>query len=132
MNQNSLVITRYSQIPAAAKRLAKKLEGGEVIGLLGPLGSGKTEFTRALAKHLGVINTVTSPTFTLLNQYPARKDLYIYHIDTYRMEGTYEANSIGIQEFLGEPHIITIIEWADKITPLLPPTTIYVTLATTP
>lgn len=112
-----------------AKSLAKQLKGGEVIALIGPLGSGKTTFAKALAKLMKVKKKVTSPTFTLMHAFPARlpnkKPITFYHLDLYRTKSFREAKALGITEIWGKKNTVTLIEWADKIKKHLPKKTIY-------
>ena len=120
-----------------AKQIAKNLNGGEVIGLSGPLGSGKTTFVQFLAKALGVKRTVKSPTFILLQAYKIREEHrtrntergtqneeLLCHIDCYRLKNADELNALGLHDYLGKPNVITVIEWAEKIKSILPPKTI--------
>ncbi len=107
-----------------AKTLSLKLRGGEIFGLVGPLGSGKTAFAQALGKHLNVKHKITSPTFTLLHSFPARlknkKGVLLYHLDLYRTKNFKEIRALGLTEFWGKPQSVTLIEWADKIFKHLP------------
>ena len=106
-----------------AKKLASRLKGGEILALTGPLGSGKTTFTKALAKSLRVKDHVTSPTFVLMHQYPGsinRQSIHIYHLDLYRTKGLREVKALGITEIWGQPKTVTVIEWAEKISKILP------------
>ena len=74
-----MIEIKLSQVNSEAVKIAKKLKGGEILALSGTLGSGKTSFTKALAKELGVSRTVTSPTFVLMQQYKGRNFwLYLY------------------------------------------------------
>ncbi len=117
-----------SQVHKTAKQLAANLHGGEILALTGPLGSGKTTFTQTLAASLGVTETVTSPTFVIMNRYEGhvnKQKLYIYHLDLYRTKNFKEVAALGIQEIWSRPDTITVIEWADKITGHLPPNTQY-------
>lgn len=100
------------------ERLGKSLKKGDIVALIGELGSGKTCFTQGLMKGLGVAtNKVTSPSFVLINIYNGR--LPVYHFDIYRLNNIKEVIDIGYEEyFYGEG--VTIIEWADKIEELLP------------
>lgn len=91
-----------------AERIAPFLRKGDVLALYGDLGSGKTFFTNHLCKALGVTETVTSPSFVLMNQYEA-PHFTIYHIDLYRMQDEREVWGLGLEEFLEEG--LTIIEW---------------------
>ena len=95
------------------------LKPGMVIGLSGELGTGKTQLIKGLAKGLGVDDRyyVTSPSFTIINEYPGR--IPLNHFDLYRLEGTDPIEELGYEEyFYGER--VTVIEWAEKILPLLP------------
>jgi len=94
---------------AAAAKLAATLQGGEIILLDGDLGAGKTTFVKGLALALGVRDMVTSPTFTLFNQYQGDK-LKLYHFDLYRL-GEGEADELGFDEFIGALDAVTCIEW---------------------
>lgn len=89
--------------------LASKLHGGEVILLNGELGAGKTTFAKGLARGLGISETITSPTFTLLNIYQG-KDLKLYHFDMYRLEQGSDAD-YGFDEYYGLTDRICLIEW---------------------
>ncbi|MCM3088443.1 tRNA (adenosine(37)-N6)-threonylcarbamoyltransferase complex ATPase subunit type 1 TsaE [Bhargavaea ginsengi] len=98
-----------------AEKLASLLEGGEVITLEGDLGAGKTTFTQALAKGLGVRRTVSSPTFTILKQYEGR--LPLNHLDVYRLADSEE--DLGWEElFYGDA--VSVVEWAQYIEEELP------------
>ena len=117
---------------AATQRLAESvaavLQPGDVIGLEGDLGAGKTTFVRHLARALGVTTPVTSPTFTLANTYEARLSaaavpaagppLLIHHIDAYRLEGDADAEDLALPELLDSGGIV-VVEWAGRLT--LPP-----------
>lgn len=117
-----------TQAKAEARQLAPKLQGGEVIALIGKLGSGKTTFTQELAKELGVKSLVTSPTFLIMQQYnlpdsaPAK---WLYHLDLYRIKDFQELITLDIEQVWQHPQTITVIEWADKIESQLPKNTIY-------
>ena len=115
--------TFLSRSPAQTKALAKKvgrlLGKGDIVGLVGELGAGKTVFAQGLAGGLGVSKAeyVRSPSFVLLNIYQGRLDLY--HFDLYRLDNLTELENIGYKEyFYGQG--VTVIEWAEKIIPALP------------
>lgn len=104
---------------AFGRRLGELLFPGAVVALVGQLGAGKTHLTRAIAEGLGVRNpaAVNSPTFVLIQEYPAR--LPIYHFDAYRLSGSREFAELGVEEyFRGEG--VCIVEWADKVNATLP------------
>lgn len=105
--------------------LGKVVKKGYVICLVGDLGVGKTEFTKGFAKGAGVSDYVTSPTFTIVNEYQGR--LPIYHFDVYRINDIDEMYEIGYEEyFYGEG--VCIIEWADMIKEIIPEENIKITI----
>lgn len=107
------------------ERLGRRLSAGAVVACVGELGAGKTCFLQGLARGLGVSASVTSPTFVLVNQYRGR--LPVYHLDAYRTASLTELLDLGVEEmFHGDG--VTVVEWADKLLPLLPPHAITVTI----
>ena len=100
-----------------AFEFAKNLTGGEVITLDGDLGAGKTAFTRGLAKGLGIIDSVTSPTFTIVNEYRNGK-IPLFHFDVYRLESSDEMYDIGWDDYISQGAVI-VIEWAKNIVDIL-------------
>ena len=115
----------HENTQAVGERLGARLEAGAVVACIGALGAGKTCFLQGLARGLGVQSPVTSPTFVLVNQHRGR--LPVYHVDAYRTDTLSELLDLGIEEFLHGDGV-TVIEWADKLLPLLPPSTITVTI----
>jgi tRNA threonylcarbamoyladenosine biosynthesis protein TsaE len=94
-----------------------------VVALIGELGAGKTCFIQGLVRGLGVGTHATSPTFVLINEYRGR--LPVHHVDAYRTTSLAELQDLGLPElFAGDG--VTLVEWADKLRPLLPPGTIEV------
>jgi len=112
-----------------AARLARALVPGDCLALIGDLGSGKTTFVKGLAYGLGFKKKdyVSSPTFVILKNYPAR--IPIYHFDVYRLSTLNEFQGIGLEEFIGSQGIC-VIEWADKLEGLLPPDHIRIEFST--
>lgn len=102
-----------------SEEFSKTLVGGEVITLNGDLGAGKTTFTQFLAKAFGIKEAVTSPTFTLMNQYLSGR-LKLYHFDMYRIDDIDEILETGLTEYFGAKDAVCLIEWAENIKPLLP------------
>jgi tRNA threonylcarbamoyladenosine biosynthesis protein TsaE len=102
------------------RRIGALLFPGAVIALVGQLGAGKTHLTRAIAEGLGARNpaAVNSPTFVLIQEYPAR--LPIYHFDAYRLSGPREFTDLGVDEYFTGGGV-SIVEWADKVGPAMPP-----------
>ncbi|MEX0652195.1 MAG: tRNA (adenosine(37)-N6)-threonylcarbamoyltransferase complex ATPase subunit type 1 TsaE [Candidatus Paceibacterota bacterium] len=106
-----------------------------VVGLYGDLGAGKTTFTKALARALGVDETVTSPTFvlekiySLANQKQARGFSQLVHIDAYRLEESKELKQLNWNTYIVDPKNIIVVEWADRVAEFLPEDIKKVTLA---
>jgi tRNA threonylcarbamoyladenosine biosynthesis protein TsaE len=115
-----------AETQAIGERLGARLGPGAVVACTGELGAGKTCFLQGLARGLGVTDPVTSPTFVLVNQYRGR--LPVYHLDAYRTGSLSELVDLGLEEMLHGDGV-TVIEWADKLLPLLPARTIRVHLA---
>ena len=117
-NTTRIMSESSEQTEKIAYDMAAFLEPGDVVCLGGDLGAGKTVFAKGLVKALGVEGYVTSPTFTIVNEYSGRYP--IYHFDVYRINDVDEMFEIGFEEYIyGEG--ISIIEWADNIREILPP-----------
>lgn len=108
------------------KMFAGHLEKGDVISLRGSLGAGKTVLAKGIAKYLGIQEAIVSPTFTIVQEYDGK--MKMYHLDLYRISGCDEFESMGGEDFLF-PDGLTLIEWSEKIKPMLPENTIYVDIA---
>ena len=110
---------------AFARNIGEKLREGDILALSGELGSGKTCFTGGLARGLGVNENyqITSPTFTLINEYPAKCKLY--HFDVYRLNGYSDLEDLGYEEYFAGKGVV-VIEWAEKIAQIIPETAIFV------
>jgi len=106
--------------------LGRLLRGGELICLEGELGSGKTTFIQGIGRGLGVDGPITSPTFTLVNEYRG-KNLTFYHVDLYRVESRQEIIASGLDDlFFGDG--VCAIEWAEKARGLVPPERLWIIL----
>lgn len=123
MNQANVKVDIISvsaqQTMGIARSIGEKLRDGDVLALSGELGSGKTCFTAGLATGLGISDKyqITSPTFTIINEYPGR--LKLCHIDVYRLNSSYEFEDLGYEEYFCGGGVV-VIEWAEKIAQLLP------------
>ncbi len=100
-----------------AKDFAEKLNKHSIIVLSGDLGSGKTKFTEGILKYFGLDDEISSPTFTIVNEYDA-KDVKLFHFDLYRLEDIDEFYAIGGEEYLQNG--ICIFEWGEMIESILP------------
>ncbi|MCG2686850.1 tRNA (adenosine(37)-N6)-threonylcarbamoyltransferase complex ATPase subunit type 1 TsaE, partial [Candidatus Parcubacteria bacterium] len=126
-----------TQTKNLAKKLAKDFKGGEILGLVGNLGAGKTHFTKGIVEYFGVKKVVNSPTFVLLKPYVIPSEVMgsrfkttrshhspaiagsfgmtqLIHIDCYRLDSPEELLAIGLNEFISNKKNIIVIEWAEK------------------
>jgi tRNA threonylcarbamoyladenosine biosynthesis protein TsaE len=111
------------------RRLGGLLFPGAVVALVGPLGAGKTHFVRAVVEGLGGNGRhVSSPTFALIHEYPAR--LPVYHFDTYRLPDEAAFADLGVAEYF-EGDGVCLIEWADRVASVLPAEYLRVTIEPT-
>ncbi|MFH1474723.1 MAG: tRNA (adenosine(37)-N6)-threonylcarbamoyltransferase complex ATPase subunit type 1 TsaE [Chloroflexota bacterium] len=115
-------VHRTSRTPAATRALGARLgaaaRAGDVIALGGPLGAGKTELARGIARGLGVAGRVASPTFILVAEHAGRVPLF--HVDCYRLAGAEDALAAGILDDRAAEGV-TVIEWAERLGAALPP-----------
>ena len=98
---------------ALGARLGERLEPGAVIAFTGDLGAGKTAFTRGLAQGLGIVDRVTSPTFTIVNEYEGGR-LPLFHFDMYRLGSSDELFDIGWEEYLARGGVCAV-EWSENV-----------------
>ena len=114
------IILDIKELDLFSKKLAENSFGGMFIGLIGDLGTGKTQFTKFLVKNLGGNeDEVTSPTFTLVNEYETQ-EFKIYHFDLYRLNSIEELEEIGYDDFFYFKNSIIVVEWIDRIIEALP------------
>ncbi|MBN2353733.1 MAG: tRNA (adenosine(37)-N6)-threonylcarbamoyltransferase complex ATPase subunit type 1 TsaE [Spirochaetales bacterium] len=105
------------------RKLAGRFAPGDVVALSGSLGAGKTSLVKGIALGLGIAEPVTSPTFTLIQEYEGRMPLY--HVDLYRITDPDQLDDLGIEEYL-DGNGVTVIEWPEKAGRLFPPRTLAV------
>lgn len=112
---------------AIGKIIGAAAVGGDVIALVGDLGTGKTCLSQGIARGLDVpeVYPITSPTFTLINEYPGRVTLY--HFDIYRLQGAQDLEDMGYEDYFYGGGV-TVIEWAERIKDILPPETLFITM----
>ena len=117
---DSLIINDLKDTNKFAKKFAKILKGGEVVLLGGDLGAGKTTFTKAVLRCLGVKDDVTSPTFTIMREYQGKK-YKIYHFDMYRLGSGQEAKEFGLEDYIysKDKSSIVFIEWPENVKDIL-------------
>jgi tRNA threonylcarbamoyladenosine biosynthesis protein TsaE len=119
--------------PAATRRVGERLaglvRGGDAIALIGELGAGKTTLVAGLVAGLGG-GAAASPTFSLVNEYPGGR-LVVWHVDLYRLERAAELPELGLDDAIGDPRGICVIEWADRFD-VLPPDHLRIELAYLP
>ncbi len=108
------------------RQMGLSAKAGQVYGLKGDLGAGKTAFARGFARGLGVTETISSPTFTILQVYEEGR-LPLYHFDVYRLEEPEEMDEIGYEEFFfGDG--VCLVEWADQLPEVMPESTRWISI----
>jgi tRNA threonylcarbamoyladenosine biosynthesis protein TsaE len=128
MNTEQKIVTRSpEETHRVARELLETLEPGAVLALHGELGAGKTCFVQGLALALGIRRAVSSPTFTLINEY-ASAGMRLHHVDLYRVRDSLEALNLGLDDYIHGDGI-TAIEWAERVADLLPATTIHIRMS---
>ena len=118
-----------AETEALGAQLAAALSPGAVVAYVGGLGMGKTAFTRGLAKGLGCTGRVTSPTFTIVNEYEGR--IPLFHFDMYRLPDADALFDIGWEDYLDRSGVCAV-EWSEQVTEALPPETVWVTISRHP
>ncbi|MBP2033158.1 tRNA threonylcarbamoyladenosine biosynthesis protein TsaE [Clostridium algifaecis] len=110
-------VDRVEDTISLGKRLGKILKAGDIICLNGDLGTGKTHFVKGLAEGLNIKDPITSPTFSIVNEYEGR--LKLYHFDVYRVNDPDEIEAIGFDEYIFSD-AVSVIEWSNYINELIP------------
>lgn len=118
MKSDIITIPTLEAIDEAAQQFVKNMHNSTVFAFYGNMGAGKTTFIRAVCAALGVTDTVTSPTFAIINEYKS-STAPVYHFDFYRLKDIGDAMAIGTEDYLYSGHIC-LIEWPEIIEPLLP------------
>ena len=125
----ALITHNESETEALGVALGQLMQPGDVLALVGDLGAGKTCLARGVARGLGIDEPVTSPTFILVAEYATAAGFPLYHADCYRLEqAAAEAQAIGLDELLLDDGV-AVVEWAERIEPLLPPDHLRISLS---
>ena len=113
-----------------AAKIAAETPNGTVFALDGNLGAGKTVFASGFARGLGITEPVSSPTFTIVQEYPRAEGMF-FHLDLYRIDNPDAALAFGIDEFLYASDAISLVEWPERIDGLFPPGTVRIAIERT-
>jgi tRNA threonylcarbamoyladenosine biosynthesis protein TsaE len=132
-NKKTFISNSPEETEKIASDLAASCKPGTIIALHGELGAGKTAFAKGFARSIGIKNPISSPTFTVVQEYKTRdshpkQEIRLFHIDLYRIETEEKSIAFGIEEFLFNPYTFVLIEWAERIPSLLPENTIHITM----
>lgn len=119
MEKTIIEVDGLGDLPEAAEQILSLAEGRNVVALFGPMGAGKTTLTREIVAAMGSEDTVTSPTFALVNRYVAADGRDIFHFDFYRIERQEEVFDMGYEEYFYSDGLC-LVEWPEKIEGLLP------------
>ena len=128
MNKQMEIIFDENEIDKAAKQFLELTEGHKIFAFSGELGAGKTTFINALCRQLNAKDAATSPTYSIIQEYPTQNGQIIYHMDWYRLRDTEEALNAGVEDCL-ESGNICMIEWPEKALDLLSEQTIFSTFS---
>ena len=125
--RNEIIIQNLEGLDKAAGEFLGKIGDSRIIAFFAPMGAGKTTFTTAICRRLGVGDTVCSPTFTIVNEYLTASGEPVYHFDFYRVDNIAEALDIGFYDYIDSGHLC-LIEWPENIASLLPEETLRVNI----
>lgn len=122
-------VTTVDETYKIGESIGSLVNSGDIICLIGDLGTGKTHLTKGIAKGLNIEDNITSPTFTIVNEYTGR--LKLYHFDVYRVNDPDEIAAIGFDEYIFSDGV-SVIEWANYIEELIPPNKLTITIEKLP
>ena len=130
--KHQIQIVGLQDLERAAGEFIRAIGGHTLVAFYAPMGAGKTTFTTAVCKALGVReDAVSSPTFAIVNEYRAGDGKPVFHFDFYRLEDPAEALDIGLYDYLDSGHLC-LMEWPENIEPLLPEATLRVHISVLP
>ncbi|MCH5334821.1 MAG: tRNA (adenosine(37)-N6)-threonylcarbamoyltransferase complex ATPase subunit type 1 TsaE [Alistipes sp.] len=119
MEAKTLHIDSLNDLPDVAETIVESLDGRSVVAFYGQMGAGKTTLIREIVAHLGAEDTVTSPTFAIVNRYEGEGGRRIFHFDFYRIDDIREAYDFGYEEYFYSGDLC-LVEWPEKIAALMP------------
>ena len=126
--EHNIIIRDLESIDAAASAFLKEVQGHSLIAFYAPMGAGKTTFTTAVCRALGVRgDAVSSPTFAIVNEYRAADGSPVFHFDFYRIKNVAEALDIGLYDYL-DSGCLCLMEWPENIEDILPDDTLKVSI----
>ena len=129
--KHEVIIRDTADLDRAAAEFLEKIGDSTLVAFFAPMGAGKTTFTTAICKALGVTDPVGSPTFAIVNEYLRADGDYMYHFDFYRINKLSEAIEIGLDDYLYSG-CLCIMEWPENVEELLPEDTLRVTISVNP
>jgi len=121
MSTEKYISDSEMQTETIAAGLAARLPRGSVVCLNGDLGAGKTVFSRGFARGLGITEPISSPTYTIVQEYKLLDRGFLYHLDLYRIGNSVSALAFGVDEFLNDNNSIALVEWPERIADIVPP-----------
>lgn len=127
----TITIRDISDLDRAAEEFLEKIGENRLVAFYAPMGAGKTTFTTAICRRLGVTDAVCSPTFTIINEYMTSSGEPMYHFDFYRINKLSEAMDIGLEDYLYSG-CLCIMEWPENVEELLPEETLRIRIAVNP
>jgi tRNA threonylcarbamoyladenosine biosynthesis protein TsaE len=123
-----VIVNSLSELPTAAVQIIEAIGDRNVLAFYGEMGAGKTTFIKAVCVALGVKETISSPTFSIVNEYLSASGRKIYHFDFYRIKDINEAFDMGYEEYLYSD-ALCLIEWPEKIEAILPENVFSISIA---
>ena len=116
--QNNIIINNLSELPLATKQLLHTFPTKKIFAFYGEMGVGKTTFIKAICIELGVTDTISSPTFSIVNEYVSAKGDKVFHFDFYRINSINEVYDLGYEDYFNDD-AYCFIEWSEKIEDLI-------------
>ncbi len=129
--KHEIIIRSLAETDAASRQFLAETAGHRLLAFYGQMGAGKTTFTVALCKALGVTDTVNSPTFAIVNEYMLADGDTMFHFDFYRIRNNAEAMDIGVEDYFYSGKLC-VMEWPENIEDLLPDETLAVHISVNP